>query len=236
MQGDNTEAGDDTGVDVDLKAALDRLVATGAVSESETGELEITADFEDVRGIYRDTYLEVDDDVFHRTVAELFGLDREAAADAVDENGVTREEVVAYLALRDFLEEPPDSQTLAVMARLLTELEPATPVPPELDDVTGDVDAFLAANPDALVTVWMFGCDPCDAMKADLDAVLDVVPDQVAVAGIAVERERDLAAFLREHDVDAAPAVVAFRDGEHRETRTGRQRPEDVREVCESVF
>jgi thiol-disulfide isomerase/thioredoxin len=219
------------------EAALDRLVDAGAVDEAEDGTLTTTAAFEDVRRVYHDTYAHMDDEGIYETVSDLFGLTRAEAAEAVEDGGVTVEEVVAYLSARSFLDDRgavPDEATVAVMARLLVEIGPGTPVPdavPELDD--DSYGAFLTDHPDAVITVWKHHCDPCEAMKADLDAVLAAVPDGVAVAGVDGE---SVPAFRTEFEVDVAPAVLAVRDGELQARLTGRQSPAAIESRFDDVY
>jgi thiol-disulfide isomerase/thioredoxin len=217
-----------------LEDALDRLIDAGAVDEADDGTLSTTQAFEDVRDVYHDTYGNATESVFHDTVADLFDIDREAAADRVEREDVTREELVAYLAAQSFLDDPPDRETLAHMAAVLVELGPGSPVPDaltELDD--GSYEAFLDDHPDALLSVWTHGCAPCDAMKADLDAILSALPDGVAAAGLDGETAVD---FRREFDVDAAPALLLFRDGRLEATLTGRHSPEALEEEFEGVY
>ncbi|MFC4358814.1 thioredoxin family protein [Halobium salinum] len=219
---------------VDPEAALDELVAAGVVDEEADGSLTTTDAFEDTRRIYHDSYVDASDERFHDTVAELFGLDRDDAATHVERHGVTREELVAYLSLRSFLETPPGQETLAVMAALVAEVGPGTPVPDGLEVLDEESwRDFLTATPDAVVTVWAHGCAPCEAMKADIESILDTLPEGVAVAGIDGETCFD---FRLEYEVNAAPAFVCFRDGEHRLTETGRKRPEAAAELFASVY
>lgn len=224
----------DADASVDPEAALDALIDGGAVDEADDGTLSTTRAFEDARRIYHDTYADASDEVFRQTVADLFGLDPDAAADHVESGGVTREEVVAYLSVRSFFDDPPDPETAAVMAHLLVEIGPGSPVPASLRELTDDEwSAFLDDRPDAVVTVWKRFCDPCEATKADLDDILSALPDGVAVAGVDGE---EVPAFRREFGVDAAPAFCLFRDGELVETHTGRGRPEELAERFAAVY
>jgi thiol-disulfide isomerase/thioredoxin len=136
----------------------------------------------------------------------------------------------------EFLEDPPDRERLAVMAALVAEVGPGSPVPAvetltELDD--GSWRGFLGDHPDAVVTVWKHGCEPCEAMKADLPAILEALPRRVAVAGVDGEA---CPSFRRAYEVSAAPAVLCFRDGDLRATETGRKRPATLADLFESVY
>lgn len=227
-----TAIGPETGVDAE--AALDALVDAGVFDEDADGSLTTTEAFEETRRIYHDSYAGASDERFHATVAELFGLDPDDAAAHVETRGVTRDELVAYLSVQSFLDDPPGQGTLAVMAALVAEVGPGSPVPASLEELDDESwREFLTAHPDSVVTVWRHGCDPCEAMKADLDAILETLPESVAVAGIDGEACFD---FRLEYEVNAAPAFVCFRDGEHRLTETGRKRPETTAGLFESVY
>ena len=219
---------------VDPEAALDALVAAGAVDEAEDGTLSTTSEFEDARRIYHDTYADADDATLTETVADVFGLDPDEAAAHVEDGHVTREEVVAYLSVRSFLDDTPDPTTLAVMVHLLVEIGPGSPVPPSLRELSDDdYRAFLDDEPDAFVTVWKQFCDPCEATKAVLDDILDALPAGVAAAGVDGEAVPE---FRREFGVDAAPAFCLFRGGELAEAYAGRGRPERLGERFEAVY
>ncbi|WP_251344048.1 thioredoxin family protein [Haloplanus halophilus] len=221
-----------------LESALDRLIAAGVVDERSDG-LVTTDEFESTRRIYRDSYADADADRFRRTVAETFGVSEAAAGERIDAGTVTREDLIAALSIRAVLggaesrsasDRPEadagpgvDDQRLATMATLVGELTPASPVPagvPELDDE--EWAAFLDAHHDAVITVWRRDCAPCDALKDDLDAVLDALPDDVAVAGVDGE---SVPAFRRTFDVTTAPAVCRFRAGDLVDTVAGRKPP-----------
>lgn len=215
-----------------LDAALDDLIDAGLVDEREDG-LVVTEAFEATRRVYRDTYAHADDAVFRRTVAEAFGVDEDRAADRIESGAVTREDLIAYLSIRSAFDEV-GQERLATMAALVAELSPASPVPEAIRELDDDAwPAFLDDHPDAVVTVWRHDCAPCEALKEDLDAVLAAVPDCVAVAGVDGESVPD---FRRTFDVDAAPAVCAFRDGALEDVTTGRQPPETYAERFAAIY
>lgn len=220
--------------DADVEALLDRLIDDGAVTEADDGTLATTAAFEDARDVYHDTYAHADDERFRQTVADVFGVEEAEAERRIDEFGVTREELVAYLAAKSFLDDPPGPQELAVMAGLLVEIDPASPVPaavPELDD--DSYRDFLDDHPDAMVTVWKRSCPPCDGLKEDFDEILARVPAGVAAAGVDGP---EVPNFRREFEVSAAPSLLFFRDGDLRETLTGRKSPDDIAERLDAVY
>jgi thiol-disulfide isomerase/thioredoxin len=236
-----------------LEDALDALVAAGLVDEGDDG-LVTTEAFEATRRVYRDTYAGADDAVFRQTVAEVFGVDESTAADRIDAGAITRDDLIAYLSLRaefdgegrspsgsrpaadDDAERTPsvDDERLATMATLVVELSPGSPVPAAVTELDDDAwPTFLDDNPDAVVTVWRHDCAPCEALKADLDAVLSALPDDVAVAGVDGESVSD---FRRTFGVDAAPAVCAFRGGDLEAVVTGRHSPEDYADRFADVY
>jgi thiol-disulfide isomerase/thioredoxin len=153
----------------------------------------------------------------------VFDVDHEAAADYVAANDVGPADLVAYLSLQSALDPVPDRQTLAVMAALVVDIGPGSPVPDRLDELDDDgYEAFLSSHPDAVVFVWKTGCHPCDAMKEDLDEILDRVPDDVAVAGVDGEA---VPSFRLDYGVDSAPATLAFAGGELVDSLSGRRSP-----------
>ncbi|RDZ37378.1 MULTISPECIES: co-chaperone YbbN [unclassified Haloferax] len=223
-----------TDIDADPETALETLIAAGAVDEAPDGTLSTTAEFEKTLAVYHDIYGAVSTEEFHRTVSELFGVAPENVEARLDEFGVTRADVVAYLAAKSFLDAPVGQDLLLVMAGLLVEITPSSPVPDALDEFDDDsFESYLAAHPDAVVLVWRRFCEPCDAMKADLDAILDRVPDGVAAAGVDGEAADE---FCRRFDVDSAPTLLCVRDGELRERASGRQTPAEVAAVLDRVY
>ncbi|MBC9985685.1 thioredoxin [Haloferax sp. AS1] len=223
-----------TDIDADPETALETLIAAGAVDEAPDGTLSTTAEFEKTLAVYHDIYGAVSTEEFHRTVSELFGVAPENVEARLDEFGVTRADVVAYLAAKSFLDAPVGQDLLLVMAGLLVEITPSSPVPDALDELDDDFfESYLAAHPDAVVLVWRRFCEPCDAMKADLDAILDRVPDGVAAAGVDGEAADE---FCRRFDVDSAPTLLCVRDGELRERASGRQTPAEVAAVLDRVY
>ncbi|WP_435126786.1 thioredoxin family protein [Halobaculum sp. D14] len=225
----------DPAADVDPEALLDRLVAAGVVDEFDDGTLVTTDEFESTHAVYRDSYLDADDARFHDSVADAFGLDRSEAERRVDELGVTRAELAAYLALQSFLDDPPAQPALATMAALVVEIEPASPIPDGQHELTDETyEMFRTEHPDAAVFVWKRDCKPCEAMKADLPEILDALPADVESAGVAVGD--DATEFLRAFDVSKAPTLLLFRDGDVADRLEGRQQPLDVKEAADRVY
>ena len=214
---------------------LSMLVEGGVLVESEPDTFVTTDDYDATRAIYHDTYTTIPEAEFHESVAEVFGLeDRETAAERVAALSVTRAEFVAYLAIDSELDWSPAPATLARMARVVDNVEPGTPVPDgvvELDDES--YRGFVEANERAIVTVWKRHCDPCEAMKDELNEILDAMPEAVSVGGLDGEQCDD---FRRAYGIDAAPAMLLFENGEFCEGFTGRATAERVAAACAEVY
>ena len=214
---------------------LDSLVDHGVVAIDEaTDTVRTTDEFEESRELYHDIYVEVSEEEFERTVADLFDLDPADAGSVIEERGITREQIVAFLALRSHIDDPVPATEVAMMAAAVTELGPGSIVPDSVREITDEsYAAFLEANPDAVVTVWKRHCDPCEAMKEEFDDVLERVPDGIPVAGL---EHVPPSAFRREFGVDAAPAVLLFRDGAVEEKFEGRTDPPTLGEAMDAVY
>ncbi|WP_436927294.1 thioredoxin family protein [Halosimplex amylolyticum] len=214
---------------------IDALVDEGVLDYDEASdEVWTTDDFEQNRHVYYDTYLDVDEEEFHRSVADAFDLpSTEAAADRVDRLDVSREEFATYLTLYARLDGY-DTGELAEMAGIVVEVGPDSPVPDAVAELDDDSYAdFLAEHDRAVVTVWKRGCAPCEGMKSDLDEILAAFPDDAAVGGLDGEQCPD---FSRTHEVNAAPAVVFFADGDRLDVVTGRTSPDPLAERVADLY
>lgn len=216
------------------EARFEFLLDWEILAEHEDDTVTTTESFEYSRGLYADTYGDVDEGTFHRTVAELFDLSESEAATRVEEHGVTRGEVVDYLAIKAHIAEiaeeadvaPPELGTgpLALLARMVTEAAPPSPVPDTMRELTDeDYPAFLDEHDDTVVFVWKRDCDPCESMKLALDETLAALPDGVAIAGVDGEAVRS---FRESFDVSSAPTTLVFADGELVGTEKGYRSPE----------
>ncbi len=218
-----------------VDAHIDALVDEGVLDHDEaTDEITTSDDFEQSRHIYYDTYLDVDEAEFHRSVADAFDLPSpEAAAERVDRLQVTREEFATYLTLSARLDGY-GVEELAQMANIVAEVGPDSPVPGAVTELDDDSYAeFLADHDRAVVTVWKRGCAPCEGMKEELDEILSALPADAAVGGLDGEQCPD---FCREHKVNAAPAVVFFEDGDLLDAVTGRTSPGPLGERAAELY
>lgn len=215
----------------------DFLVAEGVLLEQEDGTVVVSEAYDAERGVYHDTYADASDEQFHETLADLFGLSVEEAREQAEALGVTRAELVAYLSLRAYLDDraaDPDAGALLQLAGMVADLDPESPVPASMPELTDDdYGEFLADHPDAVLFVWRRHCSPCDEMKAELDAIRAEAPDRVAFAGVDGE---SVVAFRREFEVDAAPATLTFADGAFVEAIEGRRSPEQFAEMFANAF
>ncbi|MWG36782.1 thioredoxin domain-containing protein [Halomarina oriensis] len=235
MSGDDSPTTADTDAGpTDAERLLDTLVDEGVVRERADGTLVCSEGYDATHDVYHDTYGDASEELFERTVAEVFDLPPEAAAERIEQEGVTRTHLVTYLAVKSELDGSYTRGELARMATMVEDLSPDSPVPDgveRLDDES--YEAFLAEHDRAVVTVWKHHCEPCRAVKSDLDAVLDAIPDGVAVGGVDGVA---CPAFRRRADVNVAPALVVFADGDGVETLTGRFVPEQVTAACDRAF
>ena len=220
-------------------AQYEFLLDHDVLVEDDEGAVATTEAYDATRGVYHDSYAHVDEETFHETIGSLFGLTPEEAAEQVEELGITRAELVAYLSLDSYLDEVApetdvDPGVLVQMAGMVAGVSPESPVPDVMPELTDDdYEAFLDEHPDAVVFVWKLHCAPCDEMKGDLDAILEAVPEDVAVAGVDGEA---VAAFRKAFEVDAAPATLTFADGAFVEAVEGRRSPSQLSEMFANAF
>lgn len=213
---------------------LDILETEGVVTVDADETVYLTAEFESTRGIYHDSYIDVDEAEYLQAVADVFGIDPDDAAERVEELGVTREQFIALLALNSHVDGEYPLTERAHMAMMVSDLAPESPVPEaviELDD--GSYEGFLSEHDRAAITVWKLFCEPCDRMKAELDETLAAFPDDVAVGGIDGE---NAPSFRRDFEVEAAPSVLFFEGGECVDSLRGYQTPDAVKAARSDAY
>lgn len=218
----------------DSEARFEYLVEHGVLAEREDGTVVTTDDFEGVRGIYYDSYLDLSDERFQQVLAEAFELSTDEARERIDQHGVTREELATYLALSSYLDDDRSRDELALLAAMAERVDPGSPVPEGMDELHDDEYAeYIDEQGDVVVFVWKRECAPCEAMKEDLDEIRAAAPARVAFAGVDGEAVSE---FRREFEVDAAPTTLVFADGELVERLDGRRSPDDLADAFADAY
>lgn len=218
----------------DGESLVETLFAHDILREDAAGFVHTTSDFEATRAIYHDTYGHADDEAFRETVANLFDIPEADAAERIEAGDVTRESLVTYLSLKSDLPQSVDAADLAAMADIVTEVTPESPVPDDLIELTDDsAVSFLAEHPDCVVVSFKHYCAPCQTLKQHLEELQAAVPDSVTWAGVDGE---SATSFCSEHDVEAAPTTLLFRDGDLVESKRGWAGAERLIEALEDVY
>jgi len=201
---------------------------------SSGGAMRLTAEFEAAMGVYHDSYIDLEEREYQRSVAEEFAIDPQEVAEVIDRLGVTREQFIAYLAISAQLGREVSITERAEMAMLVTQCAPSTPVPDEmvmLDDET--YETYLRDHSQTVVFVWRRFCEPCDRMKRELESESSVFPPDVAVAGLDGEATPT---FRRAFNIDVAPSVLLFRGSTCERTLTGYHSSDAIADACAAVY
>lgn len=234
---EDTQAPTGPGIDrlrTEPEARLDYLLARDVLAEYDDGSITATEAFDGTRDVYVDSYKDAPDEQFRETVADLFGLTVAEARERIDDLDLTRWEVATFLALRSYLDADLPDDVLLELAAMTAEAGSASPVPGYLRELfDDDFASFLDSQPHAVVLAFQQGCDPCDAMKAQLDLVIDEAPEEVAFAGIDGETAPE---FRREFDVTVAPTTLLFADGDLVASREGYCDPDDLLDLLDESF
>jgi hypothetical protein len=215
------------------EAALNRLIQLDIVVENDDGTLATTTEYEDIRRIYHDTYMDAPRDRIITTITDIFDVEESDAITRLEEDIVSRADIISYLAIDSYTDRALDPATHAMMVEVVKRIDPESPVPDAITELTDEsYDSFITEHSDALVTVWKRRCDPCRAVKSDLDTMLEAIPSDVAVAGIDGE---NAPSFRRKSEVSTAPAFIQYKDGEQCSVKTGRQSPDAVANMFDDV-
>jgi thiol-disulfide isomerase/thioredoxin len=205
----------------DPERRLDYLVDAGVLEVNDEDEVTTTVPFQDTRSIYADTYTEVSAGQLVETVADLFDVSAEQARERIEADEISRNEVATYLSLTSFLEADLPAESLVLLVELVAPVGVGSPVPDDMRELTDETyEGFLADAGDAIVFVWKYPCDPCRRMKGELPTLLGALPESIEIGGVDGESVAD---FRREFDVDAAPVVLLFDDGEVVDRHSGYQ-------------
>jgi len=218
----------------DPEARFEFLVDRGVIVERDDGTVDATSAFEDERAVYVDSYKDSSDEEFRETVASLFGLTPARAEKRIQDLELTRWEIASFLALRGALDVDLPTDLELQLAEMVAAVGEASPVPPSLPDLGDDeYRAFLDDHDHAVLFVFQQGCDPCDAMKAELDAVRESVADDVAFAGLDGD---EVPEFRREFEITVAPTTLLFVDGDRVEEREGYCAAEDLVDLVDETI
>lgn len=219
----------------DPEARFDYLVERDVLVEREDGTVVTSDEFQSALGVYEDSYLDESDESFVETVASVFDLAPDRAAERVEETGMTRRELATFLALRSYLDDPDRTRDeLALMAAMVEGIEPASPVPAELTEVSDDgFEEYVDRQGDVVVFVFTRNCSPCDALKDDLPAIQEAAPEAVSFAGVDGD---EAPAFRRAFEVSVAPTTLVFVGGDLVERVEGRRPVPTVVDVLEDAY
>lgn len=211
---------------------LEILEEEGIITVHDDETVTLTIDFESTRGIYHDSYADVDEAEYHQAVSDVFGIDVETVPEQLEELDVTREQFIALLAVNSHVDGEYPLPERARIAMMVTDLAPPSPVPEPIEEIDDEsYEAFLEEHDRAAVTVWKRFCTPCRRIKDELDETRAALPD--AVAGIDGESTPE---FCGTFGVEAAPSVLLFEDGELVESLRGYQRLESIEDACTAVY
>jgi len=203
-----------------------------AVHDDET--VTLTLEFESTRGIYHDSYADVADEEYHRAVSDVFGIDVEEVPARLEELEVTREQFIALLALNSHIDGEYPLFERAQMAMMITDIAPPSPVPESTIELEDDsYESFLADHDRVAVVVWKRFCRPCRKLKEELGEMIGALPEDTVVAGVDGEATPD---FCRTHEVEAAPSILFFEDGDLLELLRGYQSPETIEEEAAEIY
>ena len=222
-----------TGGQAEPEAALNKLIQCDIVIENDDGTLATTTEYEDIRRIYHDTYMDAPRERIITTMADVFDIEESNAVTQLEEDIVSRADVISYLAIDSYIDATLDPAMHAMMVEIVNRVDPESPVPDEVTELTDEsYNSFVTEHSEVLMTVWKRRCDPCRAVKSDLDSMLESIPSNVAIAGIDGE---NAPSFRRETEITAAPAFIRYQKGNQCDVKTGRQSPDAVADMFDDL-
>ncbi|GGM59880.1 thiol-disulfide isomerase/thioredoxin [Halarchaeum rubridurum] len=188
----------------DPAALYERLRDEGLFEESDE-EVRLSDAFAAARERERAALAARDDDAI-AALRETYTADGDVEPDGVDERTLAD-----AVAVHETCESVDPLTSLHVARSLARDgLDGTDPhVPDGFVSLDGDeIGRFLDAHAAAVVYCWREDCEPCDAVRADLDALRDegVVPDAVGLGAVYGPDNVD---ELRDgYEVGAAPTVL----------------------------
>lgn len=186
---------------VDAEALLDSLVdANVLVPRHDGGELAMSEEF-------IDTKRQFDDSGSEATLANLETISTETASE---------ETLVLASAIDEFVPEfdTDEAFRVATTVRRFEHSPKTSGVPSGVTPLIGDeLPLFLEQYPAAVIYFWREGCEPCDAVREDLVAVVEEYAEASDVEFGAVYGPNHLEVIRSEYDVEAAPTLLFCVDG-----------------------
>ncbi|MFB6170600.1 MAG: thioredoxin family protein [Haloarculaceae archaeon] len=188
----------------ETEALFERLLDAGVFAETD-GELAVTDAFERTRA---------------RCADDVDALDADARADRVaayvagsefDASDVSAGLLADATAVRETCPDLDREACLRVAASLERSEQAASDphLPAGFLSLSADeIDSFVESHPASLLYFWREDCEPCEAVKSDLEALRDdgALPNAV---GLGAVFGPDYARTLREeYDVGAAPTLL----------------------------
>lgn len=222
----------------EAETLVDALFDYEVLIEEEDGTVRTSEVFEHRRSINNDTYLDMDEETLEAAVSDVFDVPAPEVHEQLEAESLTPEAVSTFFALKGHVDEldrdQPDPGLLAAMAEVVVEVEPKSPVPPELQtlDDEGYRD-FIDDAGDAVIIVFKRECEPCEATKDNLQAIAAAAPDSTVFAGV---NAADVPGFLREFEVEAAPTSLIFVDGELAASLRGHRPIDTYQETFAEVY
>lgn len=218
----------------DPQARLDFLIEADVIDIDDDDTVTATAAFSDARTVYADTYANVGEEAFAETIADLFEVSTEQARTRIEETDLTREDLITYLSLQSHVDREIPQDVLVLLTSMVSGVGYGSAVPdsmPELDD--DGYEAFVADHGDCVIVVWSYPCEPCQALKEDLPAFRDALPERVTLAGV----DGDSVGRLRqEFDVTSAPTLLFFEAGAFADSFEGYLPAEVLSERIDDVY
>jgi hypothetical protein len=188
---------------------VERFVASGVVEE--TGDaVRLTEAARNALRQHRDAVEPLTDDEIVERVATVNRAVADSLATAPE---LDRDVAAEFLALDEFDLDDEEAVSLLVVLDRFGDDQPAEAgVPAAFTPVHGDRLVVLAALfPRAVVYVWRDDCEPCETVRADLDAVFPEPPEDVAL--LAAFGPRWATLLDDAYDVVGGPTMLFLRAG-----------------------